>query len=235
LNRIPVTSATSPAGVEVCDEKRSWPYIVPFATLMLFLGLGGILPGGVPWSYPLRTVAVATVLLVCSRHLIRLRPSRGLLSVLMGVAVFAIWIAPGLLWPGYRHNWLFENPLFHRAGSGAPQAGWWFLAIRAGGSVLLVPIVEELFWRAWLMRWLVSHKFHEVPLGYYAAQAFWISALLFASEHGIYWDVGLAAGLAYNWWMVRTKSLADCILAHAVTNACLAAYVLLAGRWEYWL
>jgi len=79
------------------------------------------------------------------------------------------------------------------------------------------------------------HKFYELPLGYYAAQAFWVSALLFASEHGIYWDVGLAAGLAYNWWMVRTRSLADCILAHAVTNACLAAYVLLAGRWEYWL
>ncbi len=237
MNRDPVTSAARPAGpaVEVCNEKRSWPYVVPFATLMLFLGLGEILPGGATWGYPLRTVAVAAVLLACSRHLIRLRPSHGLLSVLMGIAVFAIWIGPDLLWPAYRHHWLFRNALLGGAGTGAPRAGWWFLAFRVGGSVLLVPIVEELFWRAWLMRWLVSHKFYELPLGYYAAQAFWVSALLFASEHGIYWDVGLAAGLAYNWWMVRTRSLADCILAHAVTNACLAAYVLLAGRWEYWL
>jgi CAAX prenyl protease-like protein len=219
----------------VCNEKRSWPYVAPFATLMLFLGLGGILPGGATWGYPLRTVAACAVLLVCSRHLIRLRPSHAPLSVLMGVAVFAVWIGPDLLWPAYRHHWLFLNALLGGAGTGAPRAGWWFLAFRVGGSVLLVPIVEELFWRAWLMRWLVSHKFYELPLGYYAAQAFWISALLFASEHGIYWDVGLAAGLALNWWMVRTKSLADCILTHAVANACLAAYVLLAGRWEYWL
>jgi hypothetical protein len=46
--------------------------------------------------------------------------------------------------------------------------------------------------------------------------------------------VGLAAGILYNWWMVRTKSLGDLILAHGVTNAVLSAYVVLAGRWEYW-
>ena len=60
------------------------------------------------------------------------------------------------------------------------------------------------------------------------------TALLFASEHGAMWDVGLAAGLLYNFWMRRTRSLGDLILAHAVTNACLSAYVLSRGRWEYW-
>jgi hypothetical protein len=124
-------------------------------------------------------------------------------------------------------------------GAGAPspadRTALWFVLFRLGGSVLLVPVVEELFWRAWLMRWLIAHQFDQVPLGTYARQAFWITALLFASEHGAYWDVGLAAGIVYNWWMVRTKSLADCILAHAVTNASLAAYVLLAGQWQYWL
>ena len=60
-------------------------------------------------------------------------------------------------------------------------------------------------------------------------------ALLFAAEHGPYWDVGLAAGVIFNLWMVRTKSLGDLILAHAVSNACLGAYVIAAGKWEYWL
>ncbi len=101
--------------------------------------------------------------------------------------------------------------------------------------MLLIPIVEELFWRAWLMRWLINPHFQKVPLGTYTATAFWFTAILFASEHGAYWDVGLAAGIIYNWWMVRTRSLADCILAHAVTNGALAGYVLLAGKWEYWL
>ena len=60
-------------------------------------------------------------------------------------------------------------------------------------------------------------------------------AILFAIEHGPYWDVGLIAGVAYNCWCMRTRSLADCMLAHAVTNALLAGYVLLFGQWQYWL
>lgn len=183
-------------------------------------------------------MVVAVVLLLCSRRLLTLRASRLGASLLLGVAVFLIWIGPDLLWSGYRQSVLFQNPLTGTARTGLPaqvRTSAMFLFFRIAGSVVLVPIVEELFWRAWLMRRLISQNFAAVPLGTYAAPAFWITALLFASEHGPYWDVGLLAGIAYNGWMVRTRSLADCILAHAITNACLAAYVLLAGAWDYWL
>ncbi|MBM3791630.1 MAG: CAAX prenyl protease-related protein, partial [Acidobacteria bacterium] len=110
-----------------------------------------------------------------------------------------------------------------------------FLIFRIAGTSVLVPIIEELFWRGWLMRYLIVADFRRVPLGTYSALSFWVTALLFASEHGPYWDVGLMAGVAYNWWMVRSGNLADCILAHAVTNACLAAYVVIGGAWQYWL
>jgi len=103
------------------------------------------------------------------------------------------------------------------------------------GLVLLVPVIEELFWRAWLMRYLVSHDFERIPLGTYSAASFWICAVLFATEHGPYWDVGLAAGIVFNWWMIRTRNLGDCILAHAVTNACLGAYVVVFSKWQYLL
>jgi CAAX prenyl protease-like protein len=76
--------------------------------------------------------------------------------------------------------------------------------------------------------------FRLVPLGQYSRAAFLLTAVLFASEHGSLWDVGLVAGLLYNWWMDRTRSLGDLILAHGVTNACLSIYVLMEGRWEYW-
>ena len=66
-------------------------------------------------------------------------------------------------------------------------------------------------------------------------KAFWIVAVLFASEHGSYWDVGLATGIIYNWWAIRTKNLMDCVIAHAVTNACLGAYVIGWNQWQYWL
>jgi hypothetical protein len=159
-------------------------------------------------------------------------------TLLVGIAVFAIWIVPDQLFPGYRHFWMFENPLTGRAQAGlsaharGQTAVLWLRAVRA---VAVVPVVEELFWRGWLMRWLISPRFETIPLGTWSAPAFWIVAVLFASEHGPYWDVGLAAGVVFNWWMVRTRSLGDLVLAHAITNTCLSAYVVWTGRWEYWL
>jgi CAAX prenyl protease-like protein len=99
----------------------------------------------------------------------------------------------------------------------------------------VIPVIEELFWRGWLMRWAMAHDWQKVPLGAYRAGAFWLVALIFASEHGPYWEVGLAAGAIYGGWLVRTKSLGDCVLAHAVTNLALGIYVVAAGQWQYWL
>jgi hypothetical protein len=189
-------------------------------------------------AYPARILASALVLAVCSRRLIAWRPSRPWTSVLIGGAVFAVWIAPDVVFPAYRQFWLFSNPVTGMAQSSLPvgaRTGALFILFRLAGSSLVVPILEELFWRAWLMRWLIAPDFATVRLGTYAARAFWITAVLFAAEHGPYWDVGLAAGVAYNWWMIRHRSLADCILAHAVTNLCLGAWVLAAGAWQYWL
>jgi uncharacterized protein len=187
--------------------------------------------------YPLRVVLVAAALLWWSKSLVRLNASRWGASILVGAAVFLIWIGPDLLWPSYRSHWLFANQLTRGAASAIPaaqRAGVAFLLWRVLGSVVLVPVIEELFWRAWLTRYLISQDFLKVPLGAYAARAFWISALLFASEHGPFWDVGLAAGVLYNGWLIRTRNIADCIVAHAVTNACLAVYVVSAGQWQYW-
>jgi CAAX prenyl protease-like protein len=156
----------------------------------------------------------------------------------VGVAVFFLWIAPDALIPGYRSHWLFENSITGKAASSIPggfHLSTMVLVFRTIRAVIIVPLVEELFWRGWLMRWLIKPDFEAVPLGAFRPAAFWISAVLFASEHGPYWEVGLVAGIVYNLWIVRQKRLADCILAHAVTNAALCAYVIGWGRWEYWL
>lgn len=216
----------------------SWPYVAPFAAFLLLLALAGRLPGGPALHYPLRVVLVTAVVLLWSRGIVRLQASRWVSSTLIGIGVFLVWIGPDVLWPGYRSHWLFQNSLtgsVTATAAGSLRSDLMFLAFRVAGSAILVPIVEELFWRAWLMRYLISRDFGSVPLGAWTAGSFWISALLFASEHGPFWDVGLAAGVVYNWWMIRTRSLADCILAHAVTNACLAGYVLAFDRWQYWL
>lgn len=215
----------------------SLAYAGPFVAFVALMGVTGSLGVSPTVAYPLRSLAALAVWWVFSRNLIRWRPSRPLAGALLGVGVFLIWISPELVWPGYREHWLFDNALtrpMQRAPSEELRRHVGYLLVRSLGSTLLVPVIEELFWRGWLMRWLVAHDFTNKPLGEYCARSFWITAALFALEHGAHWDVGLAAGIAYNWWLVRTRNLADCVVAHGVTNACLAGYVLGAGTWSYW-
>lgn len=218
-------------------KNPSIPYVLPFVAFLVFLSLDGKL--GIPpeWEYPLRVGVMAAILWFFSRHVIDLRVKSWAATTAIGVLVFVLWIAPDMLFPGYRSHWLFQNSIVGSAP--VPQAGYALLnpvalVFRTLRAVVIVPIIEELFWRAWLMRWIIKPDFTSVPLGTYAVNAFWISAALFAAEHGSFWDVGLLAGIIYNWWMIRTKSLGDCILAHAVTNGILSAYVMATGKWQYW-
>ena len=213
-------------------------YITPFVAFVSLIGLSRLSTIPPDVLYLIRFSIVVSLLLLVSRHAIPWPPRHIRISTLAGVAVFAVWILPDLLWPGYRAHWLFTNFFTGSASSSVPAGlkhNLPFIFVRAATCAMAVPILEELFWRGWLMRWLIQADFEKVPLGAYAPLAFWLSVALFASEHGRYWDVGLLAGIAYNWLMVRTRNLADCILAHAVTNACLSAYVLYAGQWQYWL
>ena len=220
----------------------SVPYVVPFVVFLALLALTGALPrvgiatGGV-FDQAMRVGIMLVVVWVFARPALDLRVRNVAGTVGIGVAVFVIWIGPDTLFHGYRQHWLFTNPLLGAPGSTLDpvwQSNWLVLTLRTVRAALIVPIVEELFWRAWLMRWIISPDFRSVPLGTYTAMSFWAVAGLFAVEHGSYWEVGLAAGVIYNWWMLRTKSIGDLILAHAVTNACLSAYVIATGKWEYW-
>ncbi len=212
-------------------------YVGPFAAFLGLLVLLRNLPLPDVLGQALFVLTMALVIYFVSWPVVDLKVRRLGSTLGIGVLVFLLWIAPDLVSSSYRHLWFFDNSITGHPASGlssiaqAQPAVLFFRALRA---TLIVPIVEELFWRAWLMRWLISPKFEEVPLGTWSAQSFWIVAVMFASEHGSYWDVGLAAGIVYNWWMLRTRSLGDLILAHAVTNGCLCAYVIAFGKWEYW-
>lgn len=180
---------------------------------------------------------MAFVCYLCWPKELSLAPRHAFSSIAVGLAVFALWIAPDLLFPGYRESPLLSNSLMgHLHSSIKPEElqSAWVLAWRTARAALIVPIVEELFWRAWLMRWLIDNDFLKVPLGAYAPLSFWLTAILFGLEHGPYWDVGLLTGIIYNYWMIRTKSVSDCILMHAVTNAALSLFVIATAQWQYW-
>ncbi len=211
-------------------------YVAPFVLFLLLLPLGDVLPPQI--DAPLRLALPALALWFFSRRVITYKARNVLLSAGLGVAVFLLWIAPDVLIPGYRDFWLFQNQFTGMLHISIPESlrhDPWILFCRCARAVLIVPVIEELFWRAWLMRWMISPDFEAVPLGAFRLFSFLATAVLFGLEHGPYWDVGLATGLIYNAWMVRTRSLGDCILVHAVTNACLCGYVIATRHWEYWL
>ncbi len=221
------------------DSRRraTFAYIAPFIAFVGIMAVERMIPLPPQWLYLVRFLIVAALIGAVSWPYLSFRPSAPLASIAIGVAVFVIWVAPDVLF-GYRHHWLFENSITGSAATSLPpylKSNIGFMLLRGVSSAILIPILEELFWRGWMMRWLIDNDFLTVPLGKYVPFSFWIVALLFASEHGPYWEVGLAAGIVYNWWIVRTRNLADCILAHGVTNAVLAGYVVVTGQWQYWL
>jgi CAAX prenyl protease-like protein len=215
------------------------PYVAPFAVFLLCLLIAGRTTIPQPWESVAWVGVVAVTIALTSRQLVAgLRLSSGVMSVLVGVGVFLLWVAPDALVPGWRESWVFQNSITgHVKISIAPAelSSPLVLWLRVVRAVVLVPILEELFWRGWLPRWIQDTRFERIPPGTFTAFAFIVTAVLFAAEHGPFWEVGLLAGLVYNWWMWRTKSLGDLVLAHAVTNACLAGYVVLTQQWQFWM
>lgn len=214
------------------------PYVLPFGIFLFFLAIQSHVPISESLEFPLRFLILGSVLWFVSRHIIDLRIQNLVGSTILGVLVFLLWVGPDVVWPGYREHWLFQNSLTGKLHSSIHEGVRMepvVLVFRSLRAILIVPIVEELFWRGWLMRWLIKPDFTTLPLGAYTAFSFWITAVLFASEHGPFWEVGLIAGAAYNWWMIRTRSLGDLIYAHAVTNAMLCGFIIVTKRWEYWL
>jgi CAAX protease family protein len=220
-------------------ERHPWiPYVVPFAAFMAVLGAAPYLGLELRGLAVVRSLVPAIVILLVARPVLDLRASRPWTSVGIGIGVFLLWIAPDELFPGYRSGGLFQNGIVGRLESSVPVAGRTdpvIIVLRGFRAVIVVPIVEELFWRGWLPRWLDrSDDFRARALGAFSTFSFVASAGLFAVEHGSFWDVGLAAGIAYNAWMAKTRRLGDLILCHAVTNGCLGAWVLATGQWRYW-
>lgn len=217
---------------------RSTPYTAPFVIFMVLLAAQSYVPLPQRWEFGLRCTILAGALWYFSRDVVSFKLVSPLGSIALGIAVFVIWIGPDYLFPAYRGHWLFQNSITGKVATAiSTEAQTDIIAIvfRSIRAVLLVPIIEELFWRAWGLRWVANSDFETLPLGSYTTQSFWIIAALFAAEHGPFWDVGLVCGILWNWWMGKTKSLGDLILTHAVANGCLSAYVLAAKQWQYWM
>jgi CAAX prenyl protease-like protein len=145
-------------------------------------------------------------------------------SVLAGLVVAAFWIAtdPAPTGGSQLGGWL--------AGQGAVAAALW-LALRAFGAVIMVPVAEELAFRGFLHRWLISRNFESVPIGQISMFAFGVSSLLFGLMHER-WIAGALSGAVFAIAMYRTNRLSDPIAAHMTTNAVICAWAITCHQWS---
>lgn len=227
---------------------RSWrddPVIARAAPFLLFIGflIVGSAPPVVlavqgfglsmPWLVVARAVVIGLVLGWFWRGYTELRrpvPARvtdWALAVAGGIAVFLAWIAIDQDWAvlsraaGY-------TPLRADGSIDPGQA-----LARLAGFALVVPVMEELFWRSLVLRWIERRDFQVLAPSEVGWRAFAITTALFAVEHER-WLAGAAAGAAYNWLYMRSGNLWVPVVAHAVTNGILGLWVLHTGRWEFW-
>lgn len=217
---------------------------------MAFLVLQSAAADDLVWIYPLKTIVVAIALLVFWRYYEELKPSFSGLAVAVGIVVIAIWIAIDPYYPKASElMWRFDVWLSTLRGLPAPPAPsltpfdpttispdfvrWIFLAFRVTGAAVVVPLMEELFWRGFLIRWIDNANFKHVQIGAYAFRSFAITVVLFGWEHE-QWLAGMICGALYNGLLYYKKDLFSCVVAHAVSNAALAAWVLLYNDWKFW-
>jgi CAAX prenyl protease-like protein len=218
-------------------ETGTLAWVGPFAVFMLWLAADKYLPLVNPTKELVRDAVLVAAIVGFSRHVLPTRAPHWLASIGLGLAVCALWVAPDALIPGWRALPIFQNGITGHLTTSIPPTELTplMLVLRTARAALLVPILEELFWRGWLPRWLQDTRFERIPIGQYTSFAFWATALLFAAEHGPYWEVGLLCGIIYNWWLRRTRSLGDLVLTHAVTNLALSLYVIFGRKWTYWM
>ena len=213
---------------------------LPFAAFMVLLALRGSLPpdglfGLDPrWVYGLTVLIVGALLAWFWREYGELVAqtvpslSEAALAVVVGVVVFGLWINLDAPWMR-----LGEASAGFVPTDAQGQLMWPLIAVRWVGASLLVPVMEELFWRSFLMRWVQSPQFESVMPQRVGLKAVVLSTFVFMLAHTL-WLAAIVAGLAYAWLYVRTGKLWVPIIAHAVTNGVLGVWVVMTGRWVFW-
>ena len=221
-------------------SRAAWLRIVPFALFVALLALRGAAPTDGSWGidphwiYGVTVVAVGGLLAIFWREYGEFARQRrptaaeALLATAVGLGVFALWIQLDAPWMTIGAPSAVFTPL-----TAAGTIDWPLAAVRWVGATLVVPVMEELFWRSFLMRWIERPVFEGVDPQRVGTKAIALSTFVFVLAHTM-WLAAIVAGLAYTWLYVRSGKLWLPVIAHAATNGALGAWVVATGNWQFW-
>lgn len=236
LRREPSTGSSSGTTIvtaltthDTAESPATAAYLVPFLAILAASFVSKAASGHFEWLYPLRFITAA-IALWCFRSEYRKLDWRfGWFSPAIGATVFLTWIAPGI--------WLHErlaSPLGLALPSLSPSLRAAWIAFRIAAAVITVPIAEELAFRGYLARRLISRNFDALSFRSLTTLSVCLSSVAFGVMHGSHWFVGILAGLAYAAALKWRGRIGDAIVAHATSNLLLAAWVLMHGDWSLW-
>ncbi len=220
-----------PVGV----KDRSWyAYVVPMVAFLAMTWLEGQLPRIYPAVYTAKVVLVAALLYTyrIAWRDIRIEARVVLPAVAVGLTVIAAWIAVtnAFPWATLGGSRAAYNPL---AAIANPIGAYAFIAIRLLGLAVLVPVMEELFWRSFLIRYCTHQDWRSVLPWAFSWQAFAMVAAGFALAHPE-WLAAAICAVAYGLLLRYTRSVYACVVAHATSNLALGLYVLVLRDWKFW-
>lgn len=224
-----------------------WVRVVPFVVFLLITVLlqAGSEGTGKYWWYLAKTLLAAWLVWELRDAIPEMKWAVSWEAVAVGVGVFVLWVGLDPFYPK-QDELMFKlglgkdpsakppviwNP-FLEFGAGH-LAAWGFVVVRTAGSTLLVPMLEEVFYRSFLYRYLISPEFERVPLNRVHGVSLALSSVVFAFTHH-QWLAGILCGLAYQGLVLRKNRLGDAMTAHAITNLLLAVWVVGRGDWKFW-
>lgn len=183
------------------------------------------------WIYPAQTILCGGLLLWFRREYNFHRLTQLIFSVGTAIFVFVLWISPQAFF-GFEPRTAGFNP---DAFSVNPSLYWTTVILRFARLVVVVPFMEEIFWRGFLLRFLVEEEFERLPFGSFSWFPFVAVTLAFGFSHSkADWVAALITGAIYNGVAYRTKSLSSCVLTHAVTNLLLGLWIMKTKQWGFW-
>jgi CAAX prenyl protease-like protein len=215
-------------------------FTLPMVAFLALLALDSVLPkvGGAfwldspeYWIYPAQTIVCGALLLWFWREYEFRAASRIVFAAAVALLVFALWIAPQEFLGFAPRLGGFNPEIF----SGQPITYWAVVALRFVRLVIVVPLVEEIFWRGFLLRYFVNEKFYTVPFGTFSWLSFATVTVGFGFSHSrADWIPAVIAGALYNCVAYRTKNLTSCVLTHAITNLLLGLWIMKTRQWGFW-
>ncbi len=203
-------------------------YLVPLLVILAAGMVGHAMSAGFDWLYPLRLIAAAAALYLYRDRYFKMLDWRfSARAIGVGVMVFVVWMMYAqFMGPAS------SMPEALTQMSPTARAGW--IACRALAAITTVPIAEELAYRGFLMRRLVSADFETLSFQRVGWPAILATAVIFGVTHGTLWFPGVIAGIAYGVLAVKLNRIGESVVAHATTNLIIVAAVLLFNQWQLW-